>query len=261
MEANNSIFPKARFVIPLVLFGLFGLHGILYMTSNFLGENLYWLTSYSLDLLFLVMIIAFLRKKQIALHEAKMSGSVFLKTGFLMFLSLVFAIGTVSFASLLLPDLYDDPEQELVKLEPFYLAIAGFLSIVILAPAWEELIFRGLILNRWREKWSIGTAIILSSIVFALLHPLDPIGAFVFSMILAIQYLRTKNIFVAIVGHSFYNLLLYVFFISGHIAGLGQEPLEIPTNSEIIIFGSICLVLSLPVLTYWLKKNWPKSIE
>lgn len=258
---QRNLLPKTRYVISLLIGGAIIDSVLLYTLRNILSENALWLAWYFIDVVYLIIVITVLRTKKINLFESKIESprTTFLKTGALMFLSLVFALGTISLLSLLLPDIYSDAEEfNVVKFDPLYIAIAGFLSVVVLAPLWEEITFRGIILNRWTEKWSTTRAILLSSFLFALFHPLDIIGAFIFSIILSIQYLNTKNLLIAIVGHSFYNLVLFILFVSGSLAGWGEKPLEIPSTSETVLFGSICIAISLPILAYWLKKNWPK---
>lgn len=259
---DQAPFPKARYLILLIVGA--SIASSIILSALPVRENIYWLLNYLLDSIYLILILSYLKKKKIFLFDLTLvlPKKILLKTILLMFFSLLFALGTISFVSLLLPETYyDESVPDLVQLDPLYLAFVGFFSIVLLAPLWEEIIFRGLILNRWMQKWSKTRAILLSSLLFALLHPLDGIGAFIFSIILAIQYLRTKNLLLAIAGHSFYNFVLFIFFVSGSLAGWGEAPLEIPNASETLIFGSICIAISLPILAYWLKKNWPKATE
>lgn len=261
--AQKSLFPKTRYVIPLIIGGLFVFTVSLYLLRNILSENTYWLAKYSIDIIYALIMIRVLKQRGINLFQSKIRSPArtFLKTGALMLLCIIFALGVVSFLSLLLPDVYYDEDVELVKFDPLYVAVAGFLSMAVIAPLWEEMAFRGIILNRWKEKWNPTRAILASSFIFALFHPLNIIGAFLFSLVLSIQYIRTKNILIAIVGHGFTNSILYVLFLTSYLTGLSDEPLEIPTTSETVLFGSICIALSLPILVYWLKKNWPKATE
>ncbi len=85
----------------------------------------------------------------------------------------------------------------------------SFILLVGIAPIVEEILFRGLLLRRWIEKWGVARAIILSSIIFSALHA-DPIGAFAFGVGMCILYLRTQSLYVPIVCHVVNNLVCWL---------------------------------------------------
>lgn len=261
-QVDKNVFPKTRYILPFLIgLGLL-LYGILWWGSQYLSENIYWLAEYSIDLVYIAVVLIILKTKKIDLFQSKADVRSILKTCVLMILALVFALGSVALFSMMLPEIYADEGLDvLVKFDPFYLGIAGFFSMVLLAPFYEEIVFRGLILNRWVHKWSITRAIILSSLLFALFHPLDIIGAFIFGLVLAVQYLKTKNMIITVMGHGFYNGILFLFFLTDYLWFNDiAEAVEEPTTRGILIFGLISIMLSLPFLIYWLKKNWPKAI-
>ncbi|MEG0473704.1 MAG: CPBP family intramembrane glutamic endopeptidase, partial [Solibacillus sp.] len=98
---------------------------------------------------------------------------------------------------------------------PFIMYILFFVNICILAPIWEELFFRGILLRRLMIKWSPQKSIIVSSLLFSLIHvnPLTVIFAFFLGCLLGYVYLKTKSIIVPIVVHSFSNFLAFLQFI------------------------------------------------
>lgn len=109
--------------------------------------------------------------------------------------------------------------------------IANFLSIVsivVLAPVIEEFLFRGFLLNRWLRKYGIKTAVILPSILFALIHT-EIIGGFVFGVVLSLIYIKTQSIFGPIIVHLSNNAMVLFIVIIGKI--LENEPYE-PNISE-----------------------------
>lgn len=91
---------------------------------------------------------------------------------------------------------------------PILANILSFLSLVVIAPIIEEVVFRGMLLHRWSYKWSLRTAIIASSLLFGIIHT-DPIGAFVFGIGMCIIYLRTQSLFIPIICHSVNNLVVW----------------------------------------------------
>jgi uncharacterized protein len=87
--------------------------------------------------------------------------------------------------------------------------VLGFVSLVLVVPVVEELMFRGILLRRWAQKWNIHKAIIFSSLVFGLLHS-DPIGAFAFGVGMCILYLQTQSLLVPILCHAFHNFMVFL---------------------------------------------------
>ncbi|TCW36049.1 hypothetical protein EDC21_11115 [Thermohydrogenium kirishiense] len=84
-----------------------------------------------------------------------------------------------------------------------------FLSVVIIAPIVEEIIFRGLIFNELRKELSIYTAIIIQSAIFAIIHGSLYQGfyAFLLGIFLSVMYYLTESIWAPIIIHISSNLI------------------------------------------------------
>ena len=85
-----------------------------------------------------------------------------------------------------------------------------YVSVLIVAPIFEEIFFRYYIFGGMLRKYSFLTALFLSSILFALIHiesPRNIIPAFVFGIISAIVYFRTQRIIFSILLHFFTNAI------------------------------------------------------
>ena len=85
----------------------------------------------------------------------------------------------------------------------------------------EELYFRGIICNMWKEKEK--TAIIVSSVLFGLSHLLNVLGgadlvetllqiafAFTYGVVMALIFLRTKSIWPCILIHAFHDFCGFI---------------------------------------------------
>jgi membrane protease YdiL (CAAX protease family) len=93
--------------------------------------------------------------------------------------------------------------------------------VVILGPIWEELLFRGVLIDRLRPHTSIGGAIFISSLLFALAHDnqfaLGMIGIMYFSgrfalgVGAALLALRYRSLMPAFLFHAASNLLAELF--------------------------------------------------
>lgn len=88
---------------------------------------------------------------------------------------------------------------------PWYIVFTIF-TIAILAPVVEEFMFRGVLLKRMIGKTSVWGGILISSLLFGILH-LDIIGAFLFGVVASLLYLRTNNLLLPILLHIINNSL------------------------------------------------------
>ena len=86
----------------------------------------------------------------------------------------------------------------------------AILKIVILAPVIEELIFRGVIMHGLIRNYSKFTAVFVSALMFALFHlnPWQFPATFILGLLLGILMLRTRNIYLCILGHAINNGLV-----------------------------------------------------
>lgn len=91
---------------------------------------------------------------------------------------------------------------------PLYIVFTVF-TIAMLAPVVEEFMFRGVLLKRMIGKTSVWGGILISSLLFGILH-LDVIGAFLFGIVASLLYLRTNNLLVPILLHIINNSLAAV---------------------------------------------------
>ena len=82
--------------------------------------------------------------------------------------------------------------------------------LVGIIPAFvEEMLFRGVILNGFRGNYSIRKAIILSSLLFGIIHfnPWQFVTAFIIGMISAWICIKTESIILCIYIHLFNNMV------------------------------------------------------
>lgn len=124
-----------------------------------------------------------------------------------------FAWGVVSiFLDMLLeavnlPPLSQDLEFGNQFLDNFFL----FLSVVVVAPIVEEIVFRGLIFKQL-SKYHVGFAMVISSICFACMHMnvVQGIPTFFMGLVLAYSYWKTGSL-VTSMGIHFLNNLFAMF--------------------------------------------------
>ncbi len=94
--------------------------------------------------------------------------------------------------------------------EPFQFNIFVYIATGLLAPILEEIMCRGIIVDILQEKHSNVFVMIISALIFYVIHgnPLN-IGAFLFGIFASFTVLKTKNIIPGMVVHLIYNQITY----------------------------------------------------
>lgn len=135
----------------------------------------------------------------------------------------------------------------------------------------EEFLCRGWLLNEFLERYSrnrkeIILSIIFSSIIFGVIHFLNigetqgffetlvqVMNAAASGTFLALLYYKTKNIWVVVFTHAFWDFSIFLTQVSS----LG-DCISGPTSTSAVILNiirGICITISLLVLCYWLYRQ------
>lgn len=116
----------------------------------------------------------------------------------------------------------------------------AFLTSALIGPIYEEIIFRYIFLNKLKKFNTPKKAILINSIIFALIHlsPIKMIYAFILGITLNIAYEKYQNILAPILIHIAANTI--VLFITEY-------------NPYILLLSILNLIISLN-LTNILKK-------
>jgi membrane protease YdiL (CAAX protease family) len=137
-------------------------------------------------------------------------------------------------------------------------SICRMLLVFILVPPVEELFFRGILINKWSVRWGVKRAVLISSLLFAILHQ-NIIGAFAYGFVLAVLYIKTRTLLVPIVCHVLINLIALGMGMVWENSGLLKI---IHTLNQLLgsgpWFGLLCLILSAPWVVYFMRRNWPR---
>jgi uncharacterized protein len=131
-------------------------------------------------------------------------------------------------------------------------------TLVIAAPIVEELFFRGLLLQRWAVKWGIRPAILASSLLFGCLHA-NPVGLTMFGVMMAVIYIRSRQLWVTILAHSLNNAIAVLLSVGGEAGGGGTTALTLKSLQNDWWVGLLLVGLTLPGLVAYLYRNWPIS--
>lgn len=168
---------------------------------------------------------------------------------------------TLSFSNPLLVESLLKQKTFLYGSETFAPLLHNLLTIIavlLVAPITEELLFRGILLHRWTVKWGVTPALLISSLLFGVLHA-NIIGLSVFGVMMGLLYIKTRTLVVPMICHFLNNLTaLGLEFTS---QGFGnKEPVDIleQLHSNWWV-GIVYMTLSAPWLITFMYKNWPKQ--
>jgi membrane protease YdiL (CAAX protease family) len=129
-----------------------------------------------------------------------------------------------------------------------------FLTVGITGPILEEVLFRGVILDGFLNRYKPGKAIFWSALLFGLFHmnPWQFIPAFLIGLLLGYIYFKTRSlfpvIFIHIINNSFSYLMVYIF------GDEVQSYRDIFTeNIPYLIFIAVSLLVLVVCLTWLIR--------
>ncbi len=143
---------------------------------------------------------------------------LWLIAGIVAYVFLTLIVTVVS--RLLLPEANYDQAQDtgFSGLTTQFELILTFISLVVVAPVAEEVMFRGYLFGKLKKHAKIWVSVILSALLFAVVHFQFNVGldTFALGVVLALLRVVTGSIWTSIMLHMVKNgLAFYILFISG----------------------------------------------
>lgn len=91
--------------------------------------------------------------------------------------------------------------------------VSYLIYVCITGPAAEEFVFRGVILGGLLKKYSAKTSIIISSLMFGIVHlnGIQFINAFLLGVFIGYIYIKTKSISICMYSHIIFNTTSYIY--------------------------------------------------
>lgn len=126
---------------------------------------------------------------------------------------------------------------------------------IIFAPIAEEFIFRGVLLQRWAVRWNLPIGILLSSVLFGILHFNNPLGLTMFGVIMALLYIRTRSLWVPILAHALNNIVA----VTPELLTSTPETFDLGDFQSSWWIALVGLCLAAPTLSHFIYNNWPQK--
>jgi membrane protease YdiL (CAAX protease family) len=100
--------------------------------------------------------------------------------------------------------------------------------LAALAGVSEELVFRGVIQPWIENSWGLAAGLIVSNILFGLVHAVTPLYAALAALVgvylgLSLDYGGERNLLTPIIIHSFYDLLAFIALMRVYRASLNSS--------------------------------------
>jgi uncharacterized protein len=145
---------------------------------------------------------------------------------------------------------WDEPEANIL------IIALTVISMVVVAPIVEEVVFRGFLLNRWWKKYGLRRSIAFSSVLFALVH-LDVVGALLFGIISSILFIKTGSLYGPITVHIINNTIVLIVFCIGWLVTGEIEDTSVEEFRSFWWLGALGLIIGVP----WLLWSWNRYLR
>lgn len=126
-----------------------------------------------------------------------------------------------------------------------------FIDIIIIKPIIEEIIWRGILLNKLMEKMGTKNGILLATLIFISLHGKNGMFLILSSFYFGYIYYKTKSLYASIFSHSIHNGAVLLINI---ILDLNQIKIfDFFDYKQTLI---ILITLLIPLVIFFIKKFW-----
>lgn len=148
-----------------------------------------------------------------------------------------------------------DSDLLVITEESSLTSVLGIIILVgVLGPFFEEVVFRGLMVERLGAKYGYSGAVIFSSISFGFLH-IDFVGAALFGFAMCLLYLQSGSLLAPILIHMLNNLTaILMSYVSFQMDW--QELDNAEFYQQYSWFWILILVISVIWLVRYITRNW-----
>lgn len=127
--------------------------------------------------------------------------------------------------------------------------VSTFLTVLLIAPIVEETVFRGLIMTKLRQSLSVPCSIVISALLFGVIHIMaggfiTVLHAFLGGLIFGMTYEKTKSLIPAIVAHIF-----------GNLGGIAYTVITDSSTVVQAVVGSLLLILTTALCVMLYRKD------
>lgn len=148
-----------------------------------------------------------------------------------------------------IPEMFEKQFGNMMEWHP-----AIFFTIAIIAPVLEELIFRGIILDGFLQRYDPWKAIIWSSVIFGIAHfnPWQFVSAAALGIVIGWLYWKTRSLWPGIFIHVFNNAGAYIagVLLSEDHQMVGTSGVLGPVAYSVLLFFSLFVTI---LFIHWIS--------
>ena len=244
----------------IVILGMLLLSPVNFLLAKFFDKEISTLVYYLVGIGIPLWIVYSIRKRKSDNHSFNLEIKNNRIIPFVTIGALALLIGVISPIGNLIPipESFKKIFMEIATRSSFF----TFTLMVIAAPILEELIFRGIILDGLLKNYSPFKSILISSLLFGLVHlnPWQFVTGFILGIFSGWVYYKTRSLLPTIIMHAAVNLFGFSmrFFFDSKLS-INDSLVEIYggiTNLTFAIGISIIIFVS---CIYYLKKEFKKD--
>jgi membrane protease YdiL (CAAX protease family) len=196
-------------IVGILILGMILLSPIIFL-GNQIGKSLSVLIHYLFSIGLPLGVVFFIRKKKTAIEHFNFKPFNPIIVPLVVIVTIAIALG-VSIPIISLIPIPEFVKQAFLSMSDDH-GVYPFITLVIAAPILEELIFRGIILDGFLKIYSPSKSIILSSILFGLVHlnPWQFLSGLFIGVFMGWIYYRTNSLWLTIIIHASLNLFSFV---------------------------------------------------
>lgn len=237
-------------ISPIIIFNLTLDLKLLSLTN----ENILSISNFVLYILGYVILFILYRKNKLSLKYIRFSNPKMNINHFLFVAIIIFSYFIVSMTFL-------PSTSEVIQRSKFEVILA-WISIILVAPIFEEIFFRGILLEQLYTKYNHLTSALIGTLFFGLSHyqanqPEKIISAIFTSLIICEVFYITRNIYLCIWGHFIFNSAIWIFIALDKIKLLD---LKVNVEHNRFDFPPLLIVSAISILVitfiWWLSNRY-----
>jgi membrane protease YdiL (CAAX protease family) len=130
--------------------------------------------------------------------------------------------------------------------------LVALVSLVVVGPMVEELVFRGTLFRAWRARWNPILALLASSALFGVIHPLK-VTTFFAAVTFALVYTRTRSMWASVLAHSLNNVTIVAMGALHYFWAPPQLVLNDPLAYGVFV---LTLLIGIGVWVHFVITSW-----
>lgn len=243
--------------VPVLVF--FGTHG-----AN-LDKDILELWSFILTLVWFIIVVRFLKKNNIKFSsfvgkpiknfilEVPLSFLLIYAGGIGALLVIYFIVYTIN------PNILNSVQAAMTDGTAEHFSRSGiiymFMGSVIAAPVTEEFIFRGILLDRLKNKYNIHIAIFISSLIFMVVHFNPNPVRFLVGISSCILVYKYKSLIPSILLHALNNFIALLSTVYSSNSNSTSTSDNFYPNVGVCVLG----VVLIAIYVIYIYKNYPRK--